>query len=229
MLSRERQAGRTPQKGHLSEEQIVPKSKNEQLKSLVYVLTDHLFAALEAGEKLRAARFTQPEIDQALSTDEILDEFHNLRAFITDLSDWEEELVTKTIQARKWSAYLKDQDAFFKPIIELFGSAVHPLSDIAAQIRDHHDRHFEGGDHPDWFIQSRALTVEKSTTGQILAITSGDVYLVGSTVRLGQLNELCETYLETLEARFPDLWLPSEDAILEQNQSKHTEFSEETF
>lgn len=203
---------------------------NEQTQSLVYFLTDHLFAAIEAGEKLRAARFHQLPIAHELTSEEILDELHNLRTFITDLSDWEEELVTKTIQARKWSSYLKDQDAFFKPIIELFASATHPLTDIAAQIRDHHDRHFEGGDHPDWFIQSRALAVQKSPNGQILSITSSDIYLIGGAVRLAQLIELCETYLETLESRFPDLWLPAEDTLLDHTDTiKPNEISEEKF
>ncbi len=199
---------------------------DEQLQSLVYFLTDHLFAASEAGENIRAARFSQPTVEGELTGDEILNELDALRTFISDLSDWEEELVTKIMQARQWSGYLKEHDGFFKPLIELFNSATHPLTDIAAQIKDHHDRHFEGGDHPDWFIQSRALDVKKSPQGQILSLETGDIYLVGGHVRLGQLLEMSETFLETLEARFPHLWLPAEEVLVGTDTT--SPFSDET-
>lgn len=187
---------------------------DEQLRSLVYFLTDHLFAALEAGDNIRHTRFQQVEIHHDLSGHEIIEELAALRNYINDLSDWEEELVTKVIQARKWSTYLKDHDSHFKPIVDLFRSATHPFTDIAAQIRDHHDRHFEGGDHPDWFIQARALTMKKSPHGQILSVETGDMYLIGGHVRLNEVLELAETFLETLEARFPELWIPADDAAL---------------
>lgn len=188
---------------------------DEQLQSLVYFLTDHLFAAIEAGERIRLARFTQSQSEGDISGDDIMQELEDLRNYISDLSAWEEQMVTKLNQARQWSRYLRDHDAFFKPIIDLFNSATHPLTDIAAQISDHHDRHFEGGDHPDWFIQSREITSEQSEQGQILSLTTGETYLVGGHVRLAQLIEMSETYLETLEARFPQLWLPAEEAIME--------------
>ncbi len=194
---------------------------DEQLQSLVYFLTDHLFAAQEAGENIRMARFRRQMKNDGNSDvqdgNEILEEFNALRSFVSELSDWEEELVTKTIQARKWGTYLKDHDSHFKPIIDLFTSATHPFTDIAAQIRDHHDRHFEGGDHPDWFIQSRALTSKKSNQGQILSLETGDMYLIGGHVRLNQVMELIETYLDSLEARFPQLWLPTEDILLSED------------
>lgn len=186
---------------------------DEQLQSLVYFLTDHLFAAMEAGEKIRRARFQQADGKASNRDYDILEELNELRTFVTELSDWEEELVTKVIQARKWSSHLKDYDTYFKTLIELFTSATHPFTDIAAQIRDHHDRHFEGGDHPDWFIQSRALTMKKSEDGQILSIKTGDMYLIGGHVRLCHMLDLTETYLDTLEARFPQLWLPAEEAV----------------
>ena len=203
---------------------------DEQLQSLVYFLTDHLFAAIEAGENIRAANYTQTAIEDELTSEDILNELEALRRFITDLSDWEEELVTKINQARQWSRYLKDHDSFFKPIIDLFTGATHPLTDIAAQISDHHDRHFEGGDHPDWFIQSRCISMQKSKQGQILQLTTGNMYLVGGHVRLGQLIELAETYLETLESRFPHLWLPAEEALVETDQmSDPSQLSDETY
>ncbi len=197
----------------------IPMAIDEKLQSLVYFLTDHLFAAIEAGENISAATFSQSETKGDLVGSDILAELENLRGFINDLSDWEEELVTKVLQARQWSGYLKEYDPFFKPIIDLFSSATHPLTDIAAQIRDHHDRHFEGGDHPDWYIQSRALNVKQSKQGQILSLSTGDIYLIGGHVRLGQLLEMSETYLETLEARFPQLWLPAEEAMLDNTNS----------
>ncbi len=188
---------------------------DEQLQSLVYFLTDHLFAAMEAGERIRMATFTQPENLGELSGDDIMQEIEQLRLFISDLSDWEEEMVSKLIQARKWSNHLREHDAFFKPLIDLFNSATHSLSDIAAQISDHHDRHFEGGDHPDWFINSREILTEKSAHGQILALTTGPMYLVGGHVRLGNITELSESYLSALETRFPHLWLPAEDVLMD--------------
>lgn len=206
---------------------------DEQLQSLVYFLTDHLFAATEAGEKIRTARFIQTPIEADLTNNDILEELEALRGFVSDLSDWEEELVAKINQARQWSGYLKDHDSFFKPIIELFNSATHPLTDVAAQISDHHDRHFEGGDHPDWFIQSRSLSIKKSPEGQILQLTTGDIYLIGGHVRLGQLLEMSETFLETLEARFPHLWLPAEEAMMEAETNadamQSSTFTEEPF
>ena len=186
---------------------------DEQLQSLVYFLTDHLFAAMEAGENIRAASFRQAPADGDLSSAEILNELEELRGFITDLSNWEEDLVTKITQARQWSRYLRDHDSYFKPIIDLFTSATHPLSDVAAQIRDHHDRHFEGGDHPDWFISSRCITAKRAEDGRTLSLTIPDHYLIGGHLRLGQLLDLSETFLETLEARFPQLWLPAEESF----------------
>lgn len=195
---------------------------DEQLQSLVYFLTDHLFASLEAGERIRLAAFTQIENQAELSGDDIMDELENLRVFINDLSDWEEELISKLVSARKWSNHLKEYDSYFKPLIELFNSATHPLTDVAAQISDHHDRHFEGGDHPDWFINSREMVIEKSAHGQILSLTAGNMYLVGGHVRMANILELVESYLTALETRFPHLWLPAEEAIME-NEKPETE------
>lgn len=188
---------------------------DEQLQSLVYFLTDHLFAAMEAGERIRMASFTQEKNENELSGEEIMQEIEQLRLYISDLTDWEEELVSKLVQARQWSRHLRDHDAFFKPLTELFNGATHPLTDVAAQISDHHDRHFEGGDHPDWFINSREITSEKSEHGQILSLTTGYMYLIGGHVRLGNILELTETYLNALETRFPHLWLPAEEVLLD--------------
>lgn len=191
---------------------------DEQLQSLVYFLSDHLFAALEAGEHIRNAKFIQPQADHDLSSHEILKELESLRQFITNLSDWEEEMVTKINQARQWSRYLRDHDSFFKPLVDLFTSSTHQLTDVEAQINDHHDRHFEGGDHPDWFIKTRDIICKKSPEGQILSLTNTDAYLIGGHLQLGQIMELAETYLETLETRFPHLWLPAEEVLIEAEQ-----------
>ena len=188
---------------------------DEQLQSLVYFLSDHLFAAIEAGEKIRGATYAQRKAETDLSSTEILSELDALRQFITDLSDWEEEMVTKVNQARQWSSYLREHDTFFKPITDLFAGATQPLTDIQAQINDHHDRHFEGGDHPDWFIKSRDICCEKSEEGQILSLSNANEYLLGGRVRLTHLIELAETYLDTLEARYPQLWLPAEKVLVE--------------
>jgi hypothetical protein len=188
---------------------------DEQLQSLVYFLTDHLFAAMDAGEKIRVASYTQTPSEQELSSAEIMQELEDQRLFLNELANWEEDLVTKINQARQWSRYLKDHDSSFKPLIELFNSATNPLTDVAAQIADHHDRHFEGGDHPDWFIKSRAMTEKKLPDGRLLSLTTRDTYLIGGHLRLGQLLDLLETFLETLEARFPNLWLPAEEAMLD--------------
>ncbi len=188
---------------------------DEQLQSLVYFLSDHLFAAIEAGEKIRCADLKRPNAETDLTSTEILVELDALRQFITDLSDWEEEMVTKVNQARQWSSYLREHDTFFKPITDLFAGATQPLTDIQAQINDHHDRHFEGGDHPDWFITSRSINCEKSDDGQILSLNTASGYLLGGRVDLTGLIELAETYLETLEARYPQLWLPSDKVLVE--------------
>ena len=37
----------------------------------------------------------------------------------------------------------------------------------------------------------------------------------GGRVQLGQLIELAETYLDTLEARYPQLWLPTDKVLVE--------------
>lgn len=212
-----KQPGKQPRRS--SQKNGRPMAIDEQLQSLVYFLTDHLFAAMEAGEKISAASYTQNNLDRDLSSAEIMQELEDQRLFINDLSTWEEDLVTKINQARQWSRYLKDHDSSFKPLIDLFNSATHPLTDVAAQIRDHHDRHFEGGDHPDWFITSRAITQKQSADGRLLALTTRDNYLIGGHLRLGQLLDLAETFLETLESRFPNLWLPAEEAISEASMS----------
>lgn len=190
---------------------------DEQLQSLVYFLTDHLFAAIEAGERIRSASFKQAKTEGELSGEDIMQELEQLRNFIANLSDWEEEMVSKLIQARQWSRHLREHDAYFKPIIDLFNGATHPLTDVAAQISDHHDRHFEGGDHPDWFINSRDLVQEQSDQFQILSLSSGENYLVGGHVRLSHLIELADTYLSTLETRFPHLWIPAEEVAIERD------------
>lgn len=59
------------------------------------------------------------------------------------------------------------------------------------------------------------MSIKKTKQGQIEKLTTGDIYLVGGHVGLGQLLEMSETFLETLEARFPHLWLPAEEALLE--------------
>ena len=55
---------------------------DEQLQSLVYFLSDHLFAAIEAGEKIRVASLNRPKQQSELSSAEILAELDTLRQFI---------------------------------------------------------------------------------------------------------------------------------------------------
>lgn len=167
----------------------------------VYMLADHLDAALAAGEDLIArgndwrALVETPGNAQTFPARqrEILDE---LRAF-------ELIMIARTLKARDHGRALANVDARFGSIAGLFASATGLLLDAVEECGDATDEDFETGDGLTAYVRSRGMIAPDAIGhGNAATISVDDTFLIAKRIPLGVLMDLTSSFLDALEVHY---------------------------
>jgi len=166
----------------------------------IYLLGDHLDAALATGEDLLAQKVVLADAAQPLTMARLVQQNHELAEFLTTVRTLELSLTARLLQARKRAEEMRRHEIRLKPLIALFVGGTAALVDAAMELGDTTVRDFNTGDTAFAFLRSRAL-IPRDAAGleRLSELRVGEDYLVAGRIRLGTLLDLVATFLDSLD------------------------------
>jgi hypothetical protein len=183
----------------------------ERRHSSIYLLGDHLDAALAMGEDLLTEKVA---LDTPAGKSPLRDwmrQNRDLNDFLTTVRTLEYAMTARLLQARKRADELKQSESRLRPLIALFVAGTAPLADAAAELGDTDARAFDSADATLTFLRGRGLlAVDAAGLEGLPRLAIGEDYLIAGRIRLGTLLDLVATFLDTLDLLF-DLYTDAED------------------
>jgi len=166
----------------------------------IYLLGDHLDAALAMGEDLLTEKVALADAAQHLTMARLVRQNRELAEFLTTVRTLELSLTARLLQARKRAEEMRRRETRLKPLIALFVAGTAPLVDAAMELGDTTMRDFDTGDTAFAFLRSRAL-IDRDAAGleRLSELRVGEDYLVAGRIRLGTLLDLIATFLDSLD------------------------------
>jgi len=172
-------------------------------RTIIYLLGDHLDAALALGEDLLAERLALIDAVETPNHARLLRHNRALNEFLAAVRCLELAMMARLLEARRRADQLKRQGSRLKPLIALLIAGTAPLVDAAAELGDTSTRDFDSGDTASAFLRSRNLIARDAAGFEGLAeLTVSEEYLVAGRIRLGTLLDLIATFLDTLDDLF---------------------------
>lgn len=167
----------------------------------VYMLADHLDAALAAGEDLIArgqdwrtmAEGSLGEVAFALAQRTVAEE---VRMF-------ELALIGRVLKARDHARALAIADARFSQVATLFVSGTAILLDAVEECGDAREVDFETGDAIVAYVRSRGLIApDAATVTKPEQLTIDESFLVAKRLALGPLLDMAAAFLDALDTQY---------------------------
>jgi hypothetical protein len=184
----------------------------------IYLLGDHLDAALAMGEDLLAEKVVLADAAQPLTTARLVRQNRELAEFLNAVRTLELSLTARLLQARKRAEEMRRLETRLKPLIALFLGGTAPLMDAVIELGDTTVHDFDTGDTALAFLRSRAL-IARDTAGleRLSELRVGEDYQVAGRIRLGTLLDLVATFLDALDLIYdlydePEAMTPACDA-----------------
>ena len=163
----------------------------------IFLLADHLDAALAAGEDLLAS--VLPALDEPVTTDRIDD----VPQFVARLARNEAALIARVLQARRRASELPRLDAPMRPVIGLILAQTESLMEIIEQFGDQTQKQFASGDDPLAFLRRRGvLPADAASLSRFGAVSIGETYRLAGVIELGPLLDMVSGTLEALDVRY---------------------------
>ena len=169
----------------------------------VYLLGDHLDAALAMGEDLLTERVILAEAEQKLNMSRLLRQTGEVADFLDSVRTLELSLIARLLQARRRAEEIKRSETRLKPLISLFVGGTAVLVDAAEELGDTTNQAFATGDAAQAFLRSRGILARDAAgLEQLSQLTVTEEFLVAGRIRLGTLLDLVATFLDTLDVMF---------------------------
>jgi hypothetical protein len=169
----------------------------------IYLLSDHLDAALAMGEDLLTERVVLAEAEQKLNMSRLLRQSAEVADFLDSVRTLELSLIARLLQARRRAEEIKRTETRLKPLISLFVGGTAALVDAAEELGDTTNQAFATGDAAQAFLRSRGILARDAAgLEQLSQLTVTEEFLVASRIRLGTLMDLVATFLDTLDVMF---------------------------
>jgi hypothetical protein len=166
----------------------------------IYLLSDHLDAALAMGEDLLTEKVALADAAEQLVMARLVRQNRELAEFLATVRKLELSLTARLLQARRRAEELRRKEIRLKPLIALFVAGTGPLVDAAMELGDTTVHDFETGDTAFSFLRSRGVIARDAAGLEGLAqLAVSEDYLVAGRIRLGTLMDLVATFLDTLD------------------------------
>ena len=172
----------------------------------IYLLADHLDAALAAGEDLIAETLPAAVDRTAASPGDV-------PAYIARLARHEAALIARVLQARRRAQELPRLDAPMRPVIQLIVAQTTGLLAIIEQFGDDRESRFATGGDPLAFLRSRGLVGDEAAAlPQFDALQVTDTYKLAGIIELGPLLDMVSGALEALDIAY-DLFRDEDETV----------------
>ncbi|MFT3731408.1 MAG: hypothetical protein QM780_08290 [Hyphomicrobium sp.] len=176
----------------------------------VYMLADHLDAALAAGEDIVARGSRWRELAERVGDPA---EFAARQRKIADeIRGLELMLVARVLKARTHAVTLTEYDDRFRTVARLFASGTAILLDAIEESGDARGVDFDTGDEIIAYVRSRGLIApDAADVRRASDLTIDDSFLVAKRMALGPLLDMAAAFLDALDVQY-DLFVEEEPA-----------------
>ena len=179
----------------------------------VSLLADHLEDVLEAAEALLHCRFSGMPVTAETSAETLLDRLAALRTFANRVSVLELGLTARLNQARAIVRKFAKGDANIRTFANLFLAGTNAIVDQVPLLQDVAGQQFtHANDAVPFLERRRVIDPVTQSVDAIEELTPGENYLVFGVAPLTPLIELCESFLNALDAHF-GLYQENEDTV----------------
>ncbi|KAB2941213.1 MAG: hypothetical protein K8F92_10040 [Hyphomicrobium sp.] len=176
----------------------------------VYLLAEHLDAALAAGEDLTSVLYIWPG-PPPREPDQIIELRAGQRAAIERIRTFELTLISRVLKGREWATEVALNEERFAMMARLYLAGTVILLDAVAECADVSAADFDAGDGLLAYVRSRAMIAEDAPAiSDTAPLVAGENFLVARRIPLGALMDLVATFLDTLEAEY-DLFVAYKD------------------
>jgi hypothetical protein len=169
--------------------------------AVVYLLADHLDAALAAGEDLLKSTLSWNAGDSRLS-DSLNEQRRDERAAIEAARTLELVLLARVLKSREGAQELAKLDNQFKLLARLYASGTEMVAEAASLMTDE-AAGFDSGDGVTGYLRSRGF-IDKDAPAPLecenMSVT--EEFLVAGKMNLGGLLDLVAMFLDTLERHY---------------------------
>src|SRR5262249_1454562 len=166
----------------------------------IYLLGDHLDAALALGEDLLGETVVLADAVQPLTMARLVRQNRELAEFLSSARTLELSLIARILQAPRHAPPIRPPTPPPNALIHLSAAGPAPLSDAAPARADTTAHDFQPGDAAFAFLRSRALIARDAPSlARLSELRVGEDYLVAGRTRLGTLLDLVATFLDSLD------------------------------
>ncbi len=177
--------------------------------AVVYLLADHLDAALAAGEDLLKSSLCWNGGDARVS-DTLASSRRAEREAVDTVRTLEMLLLTRVLKSRESARNLAKAESFFKPIAGLYTSGTAIIADVAQEMADETGYAFDAGDGVTGYLRSRGfIAADEAAPLEAAKLPVTEDLRVAGRMPLGTLLDLIATFLDTLETHY-ELYDPPE-------------------
>lgn len=167
----------------------------------VYMLADHLDAALAAGEDIMVRGHQWRDL--AEQTVEPAEFVIRQRKIADEIRALELMLVARILKARSHALTLSEYDDRFRTLGRLFASGTAILLDAVEESGDARELDFDTGDEIIAYVRSRGLIApDAAAILKSSDLTIDDSFLVAARMALGPLLDMAAAFLDALDVQY---------------------------
>ncbi len=167
----------------------------------VYMLADHLDAALAAGEDLMARGGDWRLL--AEKPGEPAEFASRQRGIVEEIRGLELTLLARILKARTHAGALAEYDDRFRAIAKLFVSGTAILLDAVKESGDARSTDFDTADGIVAYVRSRGLIAPDAPAVRAASdLTIDDNFLVAKRIALGPLLDMAAAFLDALDIEY---------------------------
>ena len=176
----------------------------------VYLLAEHLDAALAAGEDLTGVLCLSSDTPPREEA-ELVEFRASRREAIEKIRTYELALLARLLMGREWAVTVATENERFHPVARLYVAGTATLVDAVAECADLSGEDFDTGDDLTAYMRGRGL-IEPDAVGlsDAAPVAANEAFLVAKRAPLGVLLDLVASFLDALEAEF-ELFPPVEN------------------
>ena len=167
----------------------------------VYLLADHLDAALATGEDMLKENVALARFTPDTPSSDMREAHTSLRDFVERVRMLEMRICARVSRARDLAGAIAAQDQHLEPFATLFASGTVLLTDAMAELGDTTDQDFETGAQALAYLRSRGF-IEPDVAGcsDLDGLETNEDLLIAGRIRLGTLLDLVAAFLDTVES-----------------------------
>ncbi len=179
------------------------KAQDHTVMPGVYLLADHLDAALALAEDLKAIEIELPALKPGMPMRSIVRNSHDLARSLDRVRALELAMTARLLQARKRAEELKRHESSLRFAIALFVGGTARLEDVVAELGEDARIGFETGHAALGFLRSRGMiAADAAGVEGLTRLSVSEGYAVAGGIPLGALMDMIAQFLDTLELLF---------------------------